>query len=395
MSGDPFATEPVVTSVPAMFAFLKKLFGGKPSSPSSPPPVDASPDASPDASEPSDEETVGHYVDFATMLLPTYIRHGHGFLVLRDLTVDSLLVDGVEVGDPKSTSHPFFTGAFRGYFNVPPGHHAVEARRGSETSTWEVDVSPNQAHVKRIDWSAGGWVDDDAATEKQYIDLARSGSMLTSKALRPWPLTSIYVCSAPDDLMLNGVTVKGPPKFYGIVNLKPGMFVIEAGASRVQFELPPECMQIVNFSSGKPDLIAPRMADPMLRIYLGRAPKEALLRAESIGQPPSGEPGFGDSDLAAFEAAYEQYAAAPGEGTLSRYVEVVRRHYIIDSEMAKQADFFCKYADAMIRHVRASPALKSGPLRTYLDYLAADMQDTGVDEAARRGQELGALLGKG
>lgn len=380
-----------------MFAFLKKLFGGKPSpsSPSSPPPADAPSDAPPDASEPAGEAAVGHYVDFATMLLPTYIRHGHGFLVLRDLTVDSLLVDGVEVGDPKSTSHPFFTGAFRGYFNVPPGRHEVEAQCGTQTSTWEVDVAPNQAYVKRIDWDAGGWVDDDAQTEKQYVDLARSGSMLASKALRPWPLTSIYVCSAPDDLMLNGVVVKGPPKFYGIVNLKPGEFVIEAGASRVQFELPPECMQIVNFSSGKADLITPQMADPMLRIYLGRAPEGALLRAESIGQPPSGEPRFGGSDLAAFEAAYAQYAAAPGEGTLSRYVEVVRRHYIGETEMAKQADFFCKYVDAMIRHVGASPELKSGPLRIYLDYLAEDMQDTGVDEAARKGQELGALLGEG
>lgn len=326
------------------------------------------------------------------MMLPSYIRHGHGFLILRDLWVDKLLVDGIDVGDPKSTSHSYFTGSFRGYFNVPPGPHTIEAQQGGKSSVWKVDVQPNEAYVKRTDWDQGGWVDDEPATEKQYKDLARSGSMLQSKALRPWPLTSIYVCNAPKDLLLNGVPVRCSSDFLGITNLKPGLYVLESGNFRAQFELPVESMQVIDFSGGKPDLINPRMADPMLRIYLGRAPKEALIRAEDMGMPPAGDPKFGDGDLNVLDEMYRGYKNAPGDSTLARYIEVLRRNYVVDTEMAKQSEYYCRYADAIIRHVKETPALKTSPARTYFNYLAEDMQDTGVAAAAAKGKELGALL---
>jgi hypothetical protein len=107
--------------------------------------------------------------------------------VTRDLIVDELLCDGFSVGDPHSKEHHYFTGSFRGFFNVPTGPHEVTARFGEKQSTWSVSVDCNGAHVKRIDWDAGGWMDDDPATEEHYKNLARSGSMLEAKALRPCP----------------------------------------------------------------------------------------------------------------------------------------------------------------------------------------------------------------
>ncbi len=139
-------------------------------------------------------------------------------------------------------------------------------------------------------------------------------------------------------------------------------------------------------------LVNPRLADPMLRIYLGRAPKEALIRAENIGLPPGGDPKFGDGDLSVVEDMYRAFKNSPGESTLGRYVEVLRRNYVVDSEMAKQPDYFCRYAHSIIRHVKETPALKSTAARTYFNYLAEDMQDTGVDAAAAKGKELQKLL---
>ena len=115
-------------------------------------------------------------------------RFSNGFLVLRDLLVDALVLDGVEVPDPKSVDDPKYRGSFRGYFDVPAGKHTVVGRTSSgKEHAMTVVVHPGWATVKRFDLD-DGWGDDDAETERHYRQLAMSGSMQDAGALRPWPL---------------------------------------------------------------------------------------------------------------------------------------------------------------------------------------------------------------
>ncbi len=111
----------------------------------------------------------------------------NGFLVLRDLIVDALVLDGVEVPDPKSANDPKYPGSFRGYFDVPAGEHTLIGRVSGKEHAVTVAVHPGWATVKRFDMT-DGWADDDAETERHYRHLALSGSMQEAGALRPWPL---------------------------------------------------------------------------------------------------------------------------------------------------------------------------------------------------------------
>jgi len=110
-----------------------------------------------------------------------------GFLVLRDLLVDTLVLDGVEVPDPKAADDPKYRGSFRGYFAVPAGTHTLVGRVSGKEHATTVVVHPGWATVKRFDVT-DGWADDDADTERHYRRLALSGSMEEAGALRPWPL---------------------------------------------------------------------------------------------------------------------------------------------------------------------------------------------------------------
>ena len=232
-----------------------------------------------------DPATAGYYDDPLMALLPSYVRVGHGFVVLRDAIVDSLELDGVDIGNPDN-AHPHFTGSFRGYFNVPPGRHQLVARRGELGSEWAPDVPPNTALVKRIDWSAGGWVDDDAATIAQFAELARSGSMLQAKALRPWPLASLYFDAPPTGLVLDGRPLRGPAAFYGIVNLAPGAHVLRGPNFEERLDLPRECVQLVEFDGGMPELVDPRQGHTLIGMLLRRAAKGAVISAADL--PPAG-----------------------------------------------------------------------------------------------------------
>src|SRR4051812_13706171 len=97
----------------------------------------------------------------------------NGFLVLRDLLVDTLVLDGVEVPDPKAGGDPKYRGSFRGYFDVPPGTHTLVGRVSGKEHATSVVVLPGWATVKRFD-GTDGWADDDADTERHYRALALS-----------------------------------------------------------------------------------------------------------------------------------------------------------------------------------------------------------------------------
>ena len=67
------------------------------------------------------------------------------------------------------------------------------------------------------------------------------------------------------------------------------------------------------------------------------------------------------------------------------------RTRIADSSASRDSlpeAFFARYADAILRHVRLRPSLVKTALRTYLDYLAEDLGDTGVAALAAKGSEL-------
>lgn len=359
-----------------------------------------------------EEEPPGPLDDFALAFLPAYVRPGHGFLVLRDRLMDRLELDGFDAGNPEEP-HPKFSGGFRGYFNVPPGRHTLTAHWQDKSTTWEVEVEPNQAYVRRMDWDAGGWVDDEPGVAEHYRDLARSGSMLQAQALRPWPRPSLYFIDAPSPLVVNGRAFPFQGKLGGLVNLPPGEIQIETASHSAGCTLPADSMQVIDFSSGKPDFVDPTLGAMLVRAYLRRAPREALVSYADFSALPTAEEAlrtaqsaidvmqaalsgapvrkFEDKDLETYERAFERYRVEKSGG-LPGYVEALRAHYVVDSAMAEQADYFERYAERVAAHLKAAPELTQTEALTYLRYLAEDLGDTGVEALKARGESLGALL---
>ena len=228
----------------------------------------------------------------------------NGFLVLRDLLVDALVLDGVEVPDPKSADDPTYRGSFRGYFDVPAGTHTVVGRTSAgKEHAMTVVVHPGWATVKRFDLD-DGWAEDDAETELHYRQLAMSGSMQDAGALRPWPLP------AP-----------------------------------------------------------------------AQDPAEGTRRV------------FGDADFAWLRATYGACAGArESSATVQRYIDALRWHYILDSEMGVQATYFGRLGHELCEHVRARPELLATGAATYLDYFAVDLVDADEPETIEAGEKLAKAL---
>ena len=226
----------------------------------------------------------------------------NGFLVLRDLLVDTLVLDGVELPDPKATQDPQYRGSFRGYFDVPPGAHTVVARVAGKEHATTVVVLPGWATVKRFDGGSDGWGDDDAGTEQEYRHLALSGSMQEAGALRPWPVP------------------------------------------------------------------APAAAPAKTRL-------------------------FGGADFAWLRATFAESRGAPADSmAVQRYVDALRWHYILDSEMGVQAAYFGRFGRELADHVRARPELLGTAAATYLDYFAVDLVDADQPETIEAGGELAKAL---
>jgi hypothetical protein len=181
-------------------------------------------------------------------------------------------------------------------------------------------------------------------------------------------------------------------------------------------------MQLISFSSGKPEFVGPKIGGLTVRAHLMEAPEGALIPASRLGlaagcgpapaaeeigavkdnlrmiqemaggEGGSSTPSFDDADMDELEAAFRAFEKKPKEAAYQRYLASLRRHYILDSEMAEQADYFLRYADAVIRHVRNVPSLKGTGAILYLQYLAQDLQDTGDERLAAKGQVLAGLL---
>lgn len=407
-----------------MLSWLKRIFGGKPD-------ADATDDETPgppDSPVPPDSEAqtvsdpaLGYYVDAAAMMLPTYIVPGHGFVVLRDFQCDRILLDGVDIGDFADRDHPHFKGSFRGFFNVPPGPHTVVTEYKGQRSQWSFELAPNAAVVRRSDWGRGGLVEDDLDTESRYRDLARSGSMLQAGALRPWPLPSVFFQSAPQHVTIDGRTVPTAASraFFGVTGLAPGRHQLRVGEFDVQLGMELDSRPLLSCSAKGVEVLEPQMAAMLIKVLMMRAPKESLwplsaltpleqhitnaqdnlahvanILAQATGQATGQPRQFGDADLERLRRAFSQLQADYDEHNLREYAEVLRHHYILDREMAKQADYFGRYAAEVLRHVEALPRLTAGQAMTHLRYLAEDMQDTGVAALATIGRKLGAALDK-
>lgn len=361
------------------------------------------------------DEGEGFYFDRAGAMLPGYIVPGFGFVVLRDLTCERLIVDGVELPDPKGAPHPHFRGGFRGYFNAPPGRHRIVAVLGERRATWDLELAPNAAAVRRLDDDTYAWVDDEPDVAAHYQALARSGSMLQAGALRPWPGACLFFEGAPERVWIEGRVVPpaAPRGFFGATGIPPGERRVILGEAELQLTLPMDCVALISCAGGEPQLLEPRLGAAMIRVQMMRAREGALiafdaltpaahhaqsaqdnleLLTEALGGGGGGRR-FGAADLDALRRGFAALQAGPSEATLGAYVQVLRRCYVIDREMAAQADFFARYAAEVLAQVGAMPVLKQTAAMTYLRYLAEDLQDTGVESLGALGRRLTAALG--
>jgi hypothetical protein len=320
-------------------------------------------------------------------------RSGHGILVLRDLVVDALVLDGVLVPDPKSTDDPRFRGAFRGYFDVPPGTHTIVGRVAGRDHAMSVVVLPGWATVKRFD-TTEGWGDDDDDTRRHYRSLALSGSMSEAGALRPWPLCSVFFRGSSDDLRLDGQAI-GPSvlPFRGIVDLPPGAHVLEVATKRLELDLAAESATLVDLTGGDaPAIVTGELAASAIATDLLVAPFDALVPARALREPPAARV-FGAPDFEWLREAFAGSEGAPADSSAAqRYVNALRWHYVRDDEMGAQAPYFARLGQELAMHVRARRALLHTAAATYLRYFAEDLVDAGQPATIEAGRALAAAI---
>lgn len=403
-----------------MFSWLKKMFTGTTPAPQEHPSAVPGDDQAPTISDPA----VGFYVDPRTPTLPTDIIAGHGLLLLPALTCERMLVDGVDVGDPASRPHPQHKGEFLGFFNVPPGTHTLVIERQGQRSSRRFELAPNAIAVHGCDWQRGGLVDADADTEQQQRDLARSGGLLRTGALRPWPLASVFFQGAPEQVTIDGhpVPAEATRAFFGVTGLPPGAHELRLGNISVPLNLPEAARVLLGCGPGGAEIQDGPSATMLIKVLMMHAAREALWPLSAIAPPqptpqptpeptpepliaaaapspapepaPGGPPQFTDADLEHVRATFSRLQAVYDEHTIGEYVETVRRHYIQDREMARQSDYFIRYTTELLTHVETLPRLTASQAMTHLRYLSEDLQDTGVGALATLGRKLSAALDK-
>ncbi len=103
-------------------------------------------------------------------------------------------------------------------------------------------------------------------------------------------------------------------------------------------------------------------------------------------------PTFGPSDLGEVKAAFARFRREPGEPAAQACFQLMRRHYILDTEMARQEAYFLEYATEVLRQVREHPSVLETPMSMYIKYLAVDLGDSGSPALGRLGQDLTAAI---
>lgn len=311
----------------------------------------------------------------------------HGFLVLRDLTVDAIILDGVELPDPKGVSDTRDGGGFCGYFNVPVGTHTVVGRIKDKSHTMTLVVRPGAATVKRFDMDAG-WHDDEPETAAQYRRLAASGSM--TEALRPWPLGSVYFRGVAEGLKLDSRLVgSGLLPFSGVANVPPGTHAIEIGEHHIELPVMAESHTLVVLDgTNRPTLVTGTRTLMAMSRDLNVMPFDSFVSYASLGT--SGTRVFDDSDLEWLEDAFAKATTDETE----QYVAALRWHYVLDSEMANQATYFARFGDRLVEHLKKRPSLLATGAKLYLGYFAQDLVDAGHEDTVAAGKRLAAAIEK-
>lgn len=103
-------------------------------------------------------------------------------------------------------------------------------------------------------------------------------------------------------------------------------------------------------------------------------------------------PTFGAADLSEVKAAFARFRSEASEAAAQACFQLMRRHYILDTEMARQEAYFLEYASEVLRQVRECPAVLETPMAMYIKYLAVDLGDSGSPALGRLGADLTAAI---
>jgi hypothetical protein len=370
--------------------------------PSMSPPTASTPNTTPSLQDPAADDLV-HSLSLQELeALPFYLRPGHGFILLLDCCLDRLEIDAIDVGHPHH-SHAHRDVDFRGYFNVTPGTHTLVAHWQGRSTTQIIDVAPDRVYVMRLNWAQGGWVEVPANIAAAQGALTMS--LLETRRLQPWPLPSLYFLNPPQPLWVNGRYLP-ITEFGGLIDMPPGNVHIRAGRQAACWALPPKCMQVVTFENGEPELLDPRVSAVVVSRELRTARRGALIsHAELLAQqdvdpslfddaPAANDPVddiFDMEDLDYFDEMFEQYRLQ-GPDALTNYVAVLHAHYVADTSMAYQEEFFEGYAERAYAHLTIAPELLKTRAGYYFRSLAADLQTTEVECLQVLGRQLQVLV---
>ena len=312
---------------------------------------------------------------------PDFIWPGFGYLILRNLRVDRLTLDGVPMCD-----EPELAGLHhQGFFNVPPGSHVLIAEYGEQHSEVTVDVPANDAAVCRLDWEAGGWKDD---PEREGLrEFARSAVGVHDKSLRAWPFATAFLSGvrAGEVIEVDGRPIVATGPFLAVSNLAPGEHHFGIGAYLAGCHLPLFGAQCIAISADEPEFLNGEAIAKTVRPQLLKARLDAVVRGDLPASP--------EAELAEVKRAFAAHCSAPNAESLSRVGATLRKNAVSATEMATRAEFFGGYADLVIGFVAMRPDLALAPdLRKYVDYLRADLVDTDHESLVERGLRLRATV---
>ncbi len=366
-----------------------------------------------------------------TAFIPRECLPMTGCLVLRDVLVDDLIVEGCHLKDPKAESHPLMTQNFRGFYNVPPFTSFVNAVLGTKTANLITPVRSGDATVKVLDWGTSSWLDDSGENEALYKAMAFRGNM--SGALRPWPCAMLFVIGARGPMTINKWKFEAPAPFFCICGILPKVsWPLLANGKSLEIFFPPDSVQVLDASRSPPALLpvneavdalskraetldrAPlllfRLLNPGAKNFFSAIGAPLNMPPNPIPAPPSPKtqtrqpdfevPGedfsFGDfppATLSWVKETFEDWRRSPSLETFDPYYAALSKHRIPKDEIANHGDYFLLYADEIMREVRQEPSVLKTAGNFFFTTLAEDLEAIGGPFTAK-GRELRKVLRK-
>ena len=179
---------------------------------------------------------------------------GFSWIVLRNIFVTSMYVDGINIGNPKDEKHPTLFQNFRGFYHVPPGNHEItgefKAEKVNRKGSFKFQAKKDDAVVKSYNSMKASWSDEDAETELRYKAMAKAGHGMMG-CLQCWPQAMVFVFGA-QSIKFDTHEISSKSSNNGVVGINPGSHNLLIDNKKLSLECPRDSVQVTTIKDGNP-----------------------------------------------------------------------------------------------------------------------------------------------